>query len=428
MNSGIRTVGQGCALLAIPRRTVRATSRASEPGLLRGSSWRQPRSAFARNLGALPTVSASDAGQRRFRDQEGHGDGGCVSEVSCPPKPTRPRAALAAAALLLVVVGCARPSPNDATVFLASTPPVPQRARVVAPSTRSASPSPLPDPRPPSPSPDPIPSPGTSALPGSTPGVPVVFLDPGHGGVDTGTLGTTENGTTVAEKTLTLALALRTAALLRATGIRVVLSRTNDSLPGATAADFTSDGTALTADGVLADLQRRIDRANTSGARVLLSIHLNGFDDPSVNGAVTFYDSARPFAAENWRFATLIQTDLIHALRANGYDTPDRGVVDDQTLASESLGSLPSDYTHLVLLGPRVPGRLQPSRMPGALSEPLFLTNPPEASAAVQPAVQNLIAGAYARAIEQFLQGGSVMDSRSSVGPVSSASHARARK
>lgn len=234
---------------------------------------------------------------------------------------------------------------------------------------------------------------------------PVVFLDPGHGGVDTGTIGTTLDGATVLEKTITLALAQQTATKLRAEGFPVVLSRVDDSLPGSISSDYTADGKELTPDGVLADLQRRIDRANASGARVLLSIHLNGFDDPSARGTETFYDSARPFRAGNLQFAALIQNALVTAFRAHGDDTPDRGVTDDVQLIADLLGSTPG-YHHLVMLGPGISGTLQPSQMPGALSESLYLTNPSEASAAIDPTTQDFIAGAYASAIVAFLQAG----------------------
>src|SRR5262249_2276922 len=59
--------------------------------------------------------------------------------------------------------------------------------------------------------------------PTPTPPPPVVFFDPGHGGVDTGTIGTALDGAVVMEKIITLALALRTAAKLRASGYQVVL-------------------------------------------------------------------------------------------------------------------------------------------------------------------------------------------------------------
>ena len=252
-------------------------------------------------------------------------------------------------------------------------------------------------------------APGAAPDPTATPMVahpitshPLVFLDPGHGGVDTGTIGTTDDGTTVEEKNV--ALALRTADELRHDGIRVALSRTDDSLPGSTPSDYTDDGPVLTPDGVLADLQRRIDRANASGAHVLLSIHLNAYDDPSVGGIQTFYGGARPFSDQSKRFATLIQESVIGALQAAGYTVPDRGATDDQDLQAESLGSLSGNYNHLVLLGPAIPGRLRPSQMPGALCETLFLSNPPEATAVVKPEVQGLIAAGFTKAIEQFLQ------------------------
>lgn len=234
---------------------------------------------------------------------------------------------------------------------------------------------------------------------------PVVFLDPGHGGVDTGAIGATSDGTPVDEKTITLAIAQRTAARLRAAGFRVVLARDDDTLPGLTPDDLTADGKSLSAQGVLDDLQRRIDRANASGAELLLSIHLNSLDDPSVRGAETYYDSTRPFAADSLRFARLVQADLIAALRAKGYTTPDLGVLDDTTLQADGVGPLGGTYNHLVMLGPAIPGKLRPSQMPGALNESLFLSNPDEATAATQPAVQDLIAGAFAKAVQDYFAG-----------------------
>jgi N-acetylmuramoyl-L-alanine amidase len=232
-----------------------------------------------------------------------------------------------------------------------------------------------------------------------------VFLDPGHGGVDEGTSGTTEDGTRINEKATALAVAMRTAEILRADGISVALSRQDDSLPGLPASAYTADGTLLTPDGVLADLQRRIDTANASGASVMLSIHFNGYSDPSVGGSETFYDATRTFGTDNQRFATLVQNSVITSFHAHGYAVPDRGITDDTDLQAEAFGTLPSSYNHLVVLGPELPGRLRPSNMPGALSESLFLSNPAEATIISQPAVQDLLAQSYADAIEAFLKG-----------------------
>ena len=294
-------------------------------------------------------------------------------------------------AILLAITGCGSRPLDDGYAFLASN-----RSDWLRGTPAPAMPAPVS-----------VATPATTVQAGASSivngGRVLVYLDPGHGGVDTGTIGTTEDGTTVDEKNIALAIALKTAQHLRADGIGVMLSRTDDSLPGSSPADYSSDGKMLTPDGVLTDLQRRIDRANQSGARVLLSIHLNGFTDPSVGGAETFYDPSRPFGDQSKQFATLVQNALIADLRAKGYDTPDRGVTNDEDLQTESLGSLAGNYNHLVLLGPAVPGRLRPSQMPGALSEPLFLSNPPEATAVTQSDVQDLIATAYTKAIEAFL-------------------------
>lgn len=233
---------------------------------------------------------------------------------------------------------------------------------------------------------------------------PVVVLDPGHGGIDTGTSGTAEDGTLVEEKNVVLQIALRTAQRLRSDGITVVMTRTGDADPCATPADLTPDGTALTPEGELADIQCRIDKANASHAQALVSFHMNAFSDASVAGTQTFYDPTRSFGAQNQRLAQLIQQSVIDALHAQGYSTPDRGVADDTQLQVETINGQPSTYNHLDLLGPALPGKLNPSQMPGALSEIFFLSDPAEATAAIDPSVQDLIAGAFATAIEQFLK------------------------
>jgi N-acetylmuramoyl-L-alanine amidase len=232
----------------------------------------------------------------------------------------------------------------------------------------------------------------------------LAFIDAGHGGVDVGTQGTGPEGQTVYEKTVSLAVATRVTQILRQDGISAILSRSDDSLPESTPADFTPDGHLLTPEGVLRDLQRRVDRANASGAIVLLSIHLNAFTDPAVGGSETFYDADRTFSEDDRRFATLVQSSVVSALRDTGYADLDRGVTDDTSLESDGFGTLGVPYRHLILLGPAVPGKLRPSQMPGALSEPLFLSNPIEAALAIQPDTQQLLAKAYASAIEQFLR------------------------
>ncbi len=232
-----------------------------------------------------------------------------------------------------------------------------------------------------------------------------VFVDPGHGGPDPGTSGTTRDGRTVFEKGATLAVGLDLASMLRADGFRVVLSRTRDT---AVARLGPSDvvGGALTLDAAHRDVVARVECANASGAELLLSIHFNAFDDPSVGGTETFYDEARPFAADNQRFAELVQREVVAAMARGGWNTPDRGIAPDTSIEAPQLSARAAAYPHLLELGPAQAGWLDtPSKMPGVLCEPLFLSDPFEADIAASRAGQQALAGAFARAIDNYFAG-----------------------
>ena len=118
---------------------------------------------------------------------------------------------------------------------------------------------------------------------------------------------------------------------------------------------------------------------------------------------MTGYDTARPFAAQNLRFATLVQNDVLDAMNAQGWGIPSLGVTDDSQLGGPALSSAAANYSHLLLLGPGVPGWFDtPSEMPGALIEPLFITDPFEGSIADSASGQQVIAGGLAQAVEQY--------------------------
>ena len=73
------------------------------------------------------------------------------------------------------------------------------------------------------------------------------------------------------------------------------------------------------------------------------------------------------------------------------------------TCPTRALSTAAANYSHLLLLGPGVPGWFTtPSEMPGALIEPLFITDPYEGSIADSSAGQQVIAGGLAQAVEQY--------------------------
>jgi N-acetylmuramoyl-L-alanine amidase len=227
-----------------------------------------------------------------------------------------------------------------------------------------------------------------------------VFLDAGHGGIDPGAVGSTETGAPVNEAAVNLSVELDTMAILRAEGYRVVVSRTQDTtVTNLTPADV--DGGLLTVQGVVNDVGARDVCANLAGADVLVGIYMDS-GSPWNAGCVTGYDAVRPFSAANLRLATLLQDDVLGAMNAQGWDIPDEGVMPDTVLGS-ALDSAALAYGHLILLGPAKAGYFTtPSQMPGALIEPLFVTDPFEGSIAASPHGQQVISAALAEAINQY--------------------------
>lgn len=162
-----------------------------------------------------------------------------------------------------------------------------------------------------------------------------VVLDPGHGGVDTGTA--SSHG--LAEKEVTLDIARRLAALLEDRGCRAVLTREEDR--------------SLT-------LRERAEIANAQRADLFLSIHANWLPDRRARGFETYYlgpaqsAAAERLAAEEnrssgfaladyralleglWaearreesrRLATLVQETLVATLGSTDRGAVDRGVM-----------------------------------------------------------------------------------------------------
>ncbi len=261
----------------------------------------------------------------------------------------------------------------------------------------------------------PSPTPTAEAEPTATP-TPnphyvgkVVCLDPGHGGSDRGyEREENEIAPAMEEGHYNLAFARAVKARLEAHGFVVVLTRDDDVDVNAAGADVIGDGKTFANQrdlqdksraGNIDELQARINVCNAADADLLVSMHINGFPDPSVRGYETWYSNRRAFAANNRLFANLAFEELGRQMRRAGYDAIAREVNDDDDAYVE-IGHDAFD-TYLIT-GPAQEGQVVPSAMPGAIIEALFISNDQDAAFLGSNEGRNAVVTAYEQAILRY--------------------------
>lgn len=106
-----------------------------------------------------------------------------------------------------------------------------------------------------------------------------VIIDAGHGNFDGGAV-----VNNVLEKDINLKIANSISNMLRASGFKVICTRTDDS-------STESDPTATIAARKRSDLNNRLKIAKENPDAIFISIHLNKFSSSSVKGAQMFYST-----------------------------------------------------------------------------------------------------------------------------------------
>ncbi|MEH4624428.1 N-acetylmuramoyl-L-alanine amidase AmiA [Phytobacter diazotrophicus] len=218
----------------------------------------------------------------------------------------------------------------------------------------------------------------------------IVMLDPGHGGIDTGAIG----GNGSKEKHVVLAIAKIVRTILRNRGIDARLTRTGDTF---------------------IPLYDRVEIAHQHGADLFMSIHADGFINPSAAGASVFalsnrgassamakYLSDRENAADD--LAGKKAKDKDHLLQQVLFDLVQTDTIKNSlTLGSHILRQIkPVHRLHSRNTEQAAFVVLKSPSIPSVLVETSFITNPQEEKLLGTTAFRQKIANAIADGIISY--------------------------
>ncbi|MRG88064.1 N-acetylmuramoyl-L-alanine amidase CwlD [Salinibacillus xinjiangensis] len=164
----------------------------------------------------------------------------------------------------------------------------------------------------------------------------VIVLDPGHGGVDGGAVGSDET----LEKDIALSTVEKLRDYLQEAGALVYLTREDDR-------DLAAEGTKGLSKRKVEDIRKRVQFIQDKEPDLFLSIHLNAIPSSKWSGAQTFY---YPAVGKSEHLAKFIQSEI-------------RRNLDNTTRKAQAIKNV---YI------------LKHAKSPGALVEIGFLSNPHE--------------------------------------------------
>jgi len=218
----------------------------------------------------------------------------------------------------------------------------------------------------------------------------VVVLDPGHGGIDTGAIG----GNGSKEKHVVLAIAKNVRSILRSKGIDARLTRTGDTF---------------------IPLYDRVEIAHKHGADLFMSIHADGFTNPSAAGASVFALSNRGASSAMAKYLSEREnavdelagkkaTDKDHLLQQVLFDLVQTDTIKNSlTLGSHILKQIkPVHRLHSKHTEQAAFVVLKSPSVPSVLVETSFITNPAEEKLLGTAAFRQKIASAIAAGVISY--------------------------
>lgn len=189
----------------------------------------------------------------------------------------------------------------------------------------------------------------------------VIVLDPGHGGVDGGAV---DRHGEIVEKEITLSISLMLRDYLQEAGAYVLMTRESDH-------DLAPEDVRGYSRRKTHDLYKRLEMINASNRDLFISIHLNAIPSPRWRGAQTFYN---PTNEDSERLSRFIQDEL----RVN----------------LENTDRLAKKLSNVFIL--------KEAKIPGAIVEVGFLSNPSEAELLREKEYQNKVAASIYQGILRY--------------------------
>lgn len=194
--------------------------------------------------------------------------------------------------------------------------------------------------------------------------LPVIIIDPGHGGEDGGAVGA--DG--IVEKDINLSLAMTMRDLFLVSGFEVVMTREEDI-------SIHDAGVKGTKKQKTSDLHNRLAMTEAYPDAIFISIHQNKFGDAKQNGAQVFYGPKNEASQE---LAELVQQNMVEMLQP-----------DNKRKCKKGEKNLYLIYE---------------AKCPAILVECGFLSNPEEARRLTDEAYQSQLAFGVLRSVMGFLE------------------------
>lgn len=198
----------------------------------------------------------------------------------------------------------------------------------------------------------------------------IIALDAGHGGPDGGA----KSKEGISEKDINLAITLYLRDYLQQAGALIVMTREDDR-------DLADEKTKGYSRRKTEDLLNRVEFINNQNSDLLVSIHLNSIPAARWSGAQTFFYPIHP---DNPRLAALIQDEIKKNLKN-----------------TDRIAKQADKEIYL----------LKALKIPSALVEVGFLSNPTEAQLLKDPSYQKKIATAIYQGILRYYSGEKVSSS-----------------